>query len=154
MGVGLHNLHISTEADGGYMIELHLELSQDITLGEAHQIADEFKSRVQARASTPIKLVTHLEPIPEQFLEPGEQVDPDLSGKIEAVLKDHLGPANLLELATQKRSGHIHVSVTMQFSANSPLSDAHLRAENIERALHARVPEIDRVTVHVEPGEE
>ncbi len=153
MGLSFHDLHVHAEDDGSYSVELHLEMRSDITLGEAHALADDFESRVAAQASRPFRLIAHLEPIPNKVLYPELDTTPELQREIHEIILKRTGEKQLREFQTYRLGQRVGVSAAVTAPASSSLAEAHNLSEAIERELLNKFPEIHRVTVHVEPEE-
>ena len=153
MGLSFHDLHVHSEDDGSYSVELHLEMRSDISLGEAHEMADEFEARVAAQASRPFKLIAHLEPIPDQVLYPEPDTKPELRQDIRDQILARTGENRLRDFQTYRLGQRVGVAAAVTAPASSSLADAHQLSETIERELLNHFPEIHRVTVHVEPEE-
>lgn len=151
MGLGIHDLHVQANQKGGYAFEMHLEMPEDISLGEAHDLAEEFEQRVYAASSQPNTVITHLEPLRRQVLQPEQDVDPRREQAIREAITGMIGGENLLELKTYFYDHHANVAVRLVLPADMPLTEAHAAAEKIERQMLTKFPEIKRVTVHVEP---
>lgn len=58
-------------------------------------------------------------------------------------------PASFCRAVTPKR---IDVSLHCHAPGSAPFIEAHLLAENVERELRAALPQLDHVTIHVEPA--
>ena len=153
MGLAFHDLHVHAEDDGSYCVELHLEMPSNISLGEAHEMADAFEARVAAQATRPFKLIAHLEPIPGQVLYPDPDTPPELRKEIQDMILKRMGAESLRELSTYRLGQRIGVAAAVTAPASSSLAEAHQLTETIERELLNAFPEIHRVTVHVEPEE-
>jgi cation diffusion facilitator family transporter len=151
MGLGIHDLHVQANDQGGYALEMHLEMNGNISLGEAHALAEEFENRVYAASTQPNTVITHLEPLEHQVLQPEQSLDPVLETEIRTIIATYVGENNLIELKTYLYKHHASVAVRLGMPADLPLTEAHLVAESIERDLLSRFPGIYRVTVHVEP---
>ncbi|MBP7692801.1 MAG: cation diffusion facilitator family transporter [Anaerolineales bacterium] len=155
LGLGLHDLHGHAERDGGYSLEMHLEVDAALTLGEAHARVDEFERRARAALPQTQGVVTHIEPLPAEL--------PDEVGRIarEAELRrritrqaDRLAGAGAChEVRLHNVGGHVTATLHVTQPADLPLTAAHELAERIERALHGHEPDLHRVVVHVEPPE-
>jgi divalent metal cation (Fe/Co/Zn/Cd) transporter len=154
MGLGLHDLHIHTDLAGGYTFELHLEIRDRMTLGEAHALADEYETRVRRRWPQAERVITHLEPIHQQVLLPQGTPDKDHKPKVLSILEKHLSSEQVLDVQLYRYSGHLSAAVKIALPAKTPLAEAHDISEGIEADLLARLPELERVTVHVEPQPE
>jgi divalent metal cation (Fe/Co/Zn/Cd) transporter len=151
MGMGLHDLHVRAHEDGDYSIELHLEIPGEISLGEAHSMAERFEDEARARWTRASSVITHLEPIAENVLPAGTSVDGALMQSLQGTLAESIGEGSILELQPRRMGEHISVAVRVAMPANTSLTEAHSRAEEIERDLLIQYPQVERVTVHVEP---
>jgi cation diffusion facilitator family transporter len=151
MGLGIHDIHVRAREPEGYAVELHLELKGEISLVEAHALADEFERRAGGIVYEPLQIVTHLEPIPDQVLKPGGEIARGKRQKYLEAITGITDRGHIQELDTYQLGGRVGVAVTIRADPLASLNEAHLLAENIERALMASFPEIHRVTVHMEP---
>jgi cation diffusion facilitator family transporter len=153
MGLAFHDLHVNAEEDGSFSVELHLEMTPDISLKEAHALADEFEQKVREGARRPFRLIAHLEPVPDEVLHPDPDIPVGLRDRIERLIVDRTGKGRLLDLQTYRFGQRIGVTATLSSRSDASLAEAHALSETIERELLNAVPQIHRVTVHVEPEE-
>ena len=158
LGIGLHDLHAHTEKEGGYSLEMHVEVNASLTLGQAHAHADEFERRVREALPGVRSLVTHIEPLPAVLpterggTGPLVQLD-DLRKRITLIANSLTRQAACHDVQLHNIAGHITATLHVTQSADQPLTEAHRLAEAIEQALHAQEPGLHRVVVHVEPPE-
>jgi cation diffusion facilitator family transporter len=157
LGLGLHDLHAHVEDGGGYAVEVHLELSAGLTLGEAHLVADEFEARAHDRVPDLRSLITHLEPLPAELPDEAGRLTPARRRALErrlASLADELAGAGACHnVELHDVNGQLTATLHVTQPADRPLTEAHALAEAIERRLHAREHSLARVVVHVEPPE-
>jgi cation diffusion facilitator family transporter len=158
MGVGLHDLHAHVELDGGYSVELHLEVDAGLNLGEAHALADEFEHRVHKALPAVRSLTTHIEPL--------ATVLPDEAGLISQAQAENLrqritqladalaGPGMCHSVELHNISGHLTATLHITQPAKQLLTDAHALAEAVEQAIHAHERSLHHIIVHVEPPED
>ncbi|NOH12631.1 MAG: cation diffusion facilitator family transporter [Chloroflexi bacterium] len=151
MGLGYHDLHIHADMDGELSLELHLEMPVDISLGEAHQLADQFEERFGARWPQIQHIISHLEPLPEKVLLPSEERDSSYNERIRDVLQQVVEEANILEIKSFQSKGHLSAAIKLRLPAGLSLIEAHARSEKLETMLLDRIEELDRVTLHIEP---
>ncbi|MBT3240388.1 MAG: cation diffusion facilitator family transporter [Chloroflexi bacterium] len=151
MGLGLHNLHIHTEGDAGFIVELHLEMRGEMSLGEAHSLADQFEETVVKRWPQIVSITTHLEPLPADFFQSGENPDPKYVGDIRKLLLNHVQSEQILKLQCYRSSEHLHAAITICLDSKLSLKQVHAETENIENDLLKQIPGLSRVIVHVEP---
>jgi cation diffusion facilitator family transporter len=155
LGLGLHDLHAHAEKEGGYSLEMHLEVAADLTLGEAHARADEFERRVRAALPEVRSLVTHLEPLPDELPDEAGYMAwmGELRSRVTRLADGVAGEGACHQVELHNVGGHITATLHVTQPAAQPLTEAHQLAEKIERALHAQELRLHRVVVHVEPPE-
>lgn len=151
MGLGFHDLHVHAEDDGSYTVEVHLEMHPDISIREAHALADEFEARVAAQASRPFKLIAHLEPVPDQVLYTDPVNAPELRAELERLVADRSPGSRLVDFQTYRLGQRLGAAAVITVSPDDSLSGSHALSEYIERAMLNSFPDLHRLTVHVEP---
>ncbi len=149
--LGIHEIFVD-DLDGGLVVDCHVEVDDDLTLDEAHDIAQAFEARVKRTLPEVVGMRTHIEPMP-RHPRTGEDVTgqhDELVERIEAsIAADPFQAAGPIVI---KRVGdRFEAIVTAIAPGELPLERAHEAAEALERVLHAKLPELDRVVVHVEP---
>lgn len=151
MGLGAHDLHIHTDMDGVYTAEVHLEFLDNITLGGAHSLADQFETRVKQRWSQIERIITHLEPIHHKVLMSESTPDRILDAHIRKLLQQHVRADQIAEVGIYQFSRHLSALVKLSLPSQIPLEEAHEISEIIEASLLDNIPTLQRVTVHLEP---
>jgi cation diffusion facilitator family transporter len=154
-GIGLHDLHAHIESDGGYSVEMHLEMDAELSLREAHAAADQFEARAREALPQLRALVTHLEPLPtslpdeEARLSPGRRTR--LQNRLMSLANAVAGRGACHDVQLHDVAGHLTATLHITQPAAMPLIAAHALAERVEQELHAHEPRLNRVVVHVEP---
>ena len=156
-GLGIHNLHVD-ELDGGTIVDVDVEIDSTLSLETSHQIVTEFERRARTEIPRLLEIVTHLEPT-----EPGDHPKPIEPAEAEALranimqLADEVvgpGAAHHLILRHSHLPDRIDLSMHCAVPGDTSLPDAHLIAERMERRLRTALPQLEHVTIHVEPPEE
>lgn len=150
MGLGIHEMSAHDAGDGAFAIELHLEVPGEVSLVEAHRLADDFEARAREVLPEAQSLNTHLEPMNAEVFEDCEP-DPGLEAQLKRELATYGAAVDLVAIQVRQARGMPTVAITLQMSPSLPLEAAHDRAEEIERDLLTAFPVLGRVTVHVEP---
>lgn len=155
MGIGVHDVHAHAEIEGGYMVEMHVEVDARLALGAAHALVDAFEVRVRAEMPEVRSLVTHIEPLVEGVpAEEGAIRDAASIRRLAVEIADAVcGPGSCHEVTLHHVDGHLEATLHCALPADKPLVEAHALAEEVERRLHDRVRELGRIIVHVEPPE-
>lgn len=151
MGFGIHDLHISQDRNNQYQIELHMELKSNVSLEDAHQVADAFERRVQERWPQTKSIITHLEPLVDEVQLPVADDHLRQREAIRAYLERKLGRDSIVEIQARLMRGHLSTAIRLSLPGDLTLDDAHALAEQVERDLLGTIPSLERVTVHMEP---
>ena len=140
----IHNLSV-VSLDGQTELSLHLKLPGDLSLVEAHEVAEQVEREI-CRAVPEIGSVqTHLEPLAE--VDSGEEVE---AAEIEAAVERAAGerPRELRLLRTEKG---VVAFLTLGLDPGSTLAEAHAGASEVEERLRRARPDVADVIVHTEP---
>jgi cation diffusion facilitator family transporter len=151
MGLSLHDLNIHVNPEGELSIELDLEIQGDVTLLEAHQLADSFEKRALEYWPEALQITTHLEPVSDKLFFPVKEVDQTKYENIRNYLESIIEEDKLVELNFQLVEGRLGVVITLEMPSDIKLVESHNRVEDIKLNLLNSYPEVSRVLVHVEP---
>jgi cation diffusion facilitator family transporter len=151
MGMGIHDFNVHVDLNGDYGIELDLEIAGEITLGEAHQLADDFEAQALKFWPQAARLTTHLEPKSSKILNPSGTGDETLQVAVADYLKSQ--PHKISVLGTQALVLNDSKSLTIKIGmpSNISLNISHLQVEEVKRKILSHFSEVSRVVVHVEP---
>jgi cation diffusion facilitator family transporter len=150
LGVGrvreIHNLAL-VQVDGRNELSLHLKLPGDVSLDEAHAVAEDVERAICAAVPEIDAVQTHLEPLAEASAAHEEAID---SAVVERIVVDATGklPRDLRFLRTD---GGLVAFLTLGLDPRTRLDEAHARASEIEERIRAERPDIADVIVHTEP---
>jgi cation diffusion facilitator family transporter len=134
LGLRTHNVH-AHEVRGRYFVDLHVEVPAGLTLSQAHDRVSHLELAVQDELPQVGDVHSHIEPTagtaaPLTALDSGEE--DVLRAQIVAVAKEVSGLRG----------------------CDSFVAEAHRLADEMEKQLRARIPDISQVLVHVEPEAE
>jgi cation diffusion facilitator family transporter len=144
----VHNVSVLS-VDGGTELSLHLKLPGELSLEEAHAIAEQVERTIIESVPEVSTVQTHLEPLAETA--GAAEVSGD-AASVRAVVREVAGvePHDLRFLDTDDG---LVAHFTLRLGSGRALADAHARASEIEERIRLRLPEIADVVVHTEPGE-
>jgi cation diffusion facilitator family transporter len=145
----IHNVSV-LDVDGRNEVSLHLKLPGELSLEEAHQIAEDVERAIRAAVPAVAAVQTHLEPLSEEVhVQAAEDVDDERS-LVLRIVRDELGrePRELRFLHTDEG---LVAFLTLGLDPDASLSAAHAQASEIEQRVRAARPEIADVIVHTEP---
>jgi cation diffusion facilitator family transporter len=142
----VHNVTV-LNVDSGVEVSLHLKLPGDLSLDEAHQIAEEVERAILATVLEVSSVQTHIEPLTEAG--EGTRVAGDRA-LVERIVRNTTGcePEELRFLHTDDG---LVAFLTLRLDRDTPLADAHAAASRIEESIRRERPDIADVIVHTEP---
>lgn len=142
----VHNLAI-VDVDGRSELSLHVKLPGELTLEEAHAIAEQVEDAIRRAVPEIDGVQTHLEPLTE--IASAREVTAD-AAVVEEVVRSVTGqgPRQLRFLRTD---GGLVAYLTLCLDGRTRLDEAHDRASRIEEEIRRRLPEVADVIVHTEP---
>ena len=145
----VHNVEV-IDVGGRTVISLHLKLPGEITLEDAHQVANQVEQAITDHAPEVDAVQTHLEPLTEAG--EGRRLADDRAQRdvVQRIVRDVTGtePRGLRFLNT---ANGVVAHLTLGLEGDSRLADAHARASEIEERIRRARPEISDVVVHTEP---
>jgi cation diffusion facilitator family transporter len=149
----VHNVSVLS-VESGTELSLHLKLPGDLSLEEAHDIAEQVERAIRDAVPELDAVQTHLEPLAEES-EGTRPRDTEVAADfdlVERIVKSatHTEPAGLRFLHTDEG---LVAYLTLRLGPGTALSDAHALASEIEETIRRERPEITDVIVHTEPRE-
>ena len=142
----IHNLTV-LEVGDAREISLHLKLPGELSLEQAHALAEEVEQAILRQVPEVDSVQTHLEPLAESAA--AEEVDLDTRA-VEAAVRAELGEGPR-ELRFVRTDEGIVAFLTLGLGAHESLAGAHDRASSIEERVREAVPAIADVVIHTEP---
>jgi divalent metal cation (Fe/Co/Zn/Cd) transporter len=143
----VHNIAL-VDVDGHTELSLHAKLPGDLSLEEAHAIAERLEASICAAVPEIQGVQTHLEPLSES------RTASEVSGSGEAVVRRIVHDVTGSEpraLRFLRTDGGVVAFLTLQLAGTSRLDEAHARASEIEEQIRLARPDIADVIVHTEP---
>ena len=143
----VHNVSVLS-VDGGTEVSLHLKLPGELTLQEAHAIAEDVERTIASTVPEISSVKTHLEPLTE---EAGAAVVAGDAAAVGRIVRDTVGvmPDDVRFLETDEG---VVAQLTLRLGSETALADAHAQASRIEEEIRRRLPEIADVVIHTEPA--
>jgi divalent metal cation (Fe/Co/Zn/Cd) transporter len=147
----VHNITAVT-TDRGTEVSLHLKLPGELSLEEAHAVAEGVERAIVAAAPEVVSVQTHLEPLAEETAgRPVPETDvEEVTSAVTRIVREATGRPPR-ELRFIRTGDGLLAFLTLGLEPARPLSEAHARASEIEEAIRRDRPEIADVIVHTEP---
>jgi cation diffusion facilitator family transporter len=142
----VHNI-LLVEVAGQTELSLHVKLPGDLSLEEAHDIAEQLEEAVRRAVPEVAGVQTHLEPLAEPTAAREVEVD---AAAITRIVHSVTG-ADPREVRFLRTDAGLVAFLTLGLDPASTLAVAHARASEIEERIRAERPDIADVIVHTEP---
>jgi cation diffusion facilitator family transporter len=145
----VHNVSV-LDVGGRTEVSLHLKLPGEVTLEEAHEVANQVESAIAAAVPEVDSVQTHIEPLGEAV--EGRRMMDDRAERevVLRIVRDVTGEEPR-ELRFVRTDEGLLAYLTLGLDPSSPLAEAHARASDIEERIRRARPDIADVIVHTEP---
>jgi len=143
----VHNIAL-LDVGGRTELSLHVKLPGDLSLVEAHDVAEALEAAIRREIPEIAGVQTHLEPLTE--VGAGEEVAVSGEALVRRVVREATG-AEPRELRFLHTDSGLVAFLTLGLDGSSRLDDAHARASEIEERIRRERPDIADVIVHTEP---
>jgi cation diffusion facilitator family transporter len=142
----VHNI-LLVEVDGRTELSLHVKLPGELSLEEAHDIAEQLEEAVRGAVPEVSGVQTHLEPLSEPTA--AREVEADAAA-ITRIVHSVTGADPRAVRFLHTDTGLV-AFLTLGLDPASTLDAAHARASEIEERIRLERPDIADVIVHTEP---
>jgi len=153
-GMGAHSIRIY-DTGGTRTLELHLEVSDQLSVEQAHLQATQFEQAVRRSLPSLQRVTTHLEPAGDTTSI--RQAAPEEESEVAQALREVLEKANVHcqphDIEVHRVGAELALSFHCILDSGESIGDAHHLTEFVERNLRRKVPTVSRVTIHVEPSQ-
>jgi cation diffusion facilitator family transporter len=147
----VHNVSV-LDVGTGSELSLHLKLPGELSLEEAHEIAEEVERAIHVAVPEVSSVQTHLEPLDEETAGSRPRAAEVAADRatVARIVRDATGfePEELHFLNTEDG---LVAYLTLRLGSDTPLAEAHGQASRIEETIRRERPEITDVIVHTEP---
>jgi len=158
LGYPIHDIS-AYQQDGNLFVELHLEVDENLSLGEAHRQATELENAISALGDGRHKLDVniHIEPLGRHISTP--EIAAGEMRQLELAVEEFLNhmPGNYDELLSchdvrvRQVDHHILVSCHCVMKSDYSITRIHDVLAALEDLVKERFPQVSRVTIHPEP---
>lgn len=152
----VHNVLVHAFDEGGSSklhVTLHAKVAAGLSLANAHDISDDIEARIERELGPSVRVDSHIEPLDD--VSSGRDVTgsrPELVRNVTALATQEPDVLDCHEVLVTSTDGGLSIVAHVRGAADLPLSRIHAASERIEKAIHARHPEVGPVTIHFEPA--
>ncbi|MFW9965844.1 MAG: cation-efflux pump [Candidatus Thorarchaeota archaeon] len=138
---------VRARLSGHFMfLDVVISIAENTSIDEAHQIADRVE-RALARLGTHVDVMVHIEPISEEATTRFEYNAYDL---IFSEIKRWPEIRGVHKVRIHVMDGRIYISADLEMQPELTLGRAHDISSQLERSLSENLPDLERVTFHLE----
>lgn len=154
-GLGVHAFRVY-EQERGSSLELHLEVDETLRLRQAHDKATAFEKELRDALPGLESIVSHIEPSGDRSAkrQPASEDEMPVRRALEALCAESGLRFDLHDVKVLRVAGELSVSFHCAMDAEISIWEAHQLTEQMEKRLRERIPNLGRVTIHVEPPED
>lgn len=148
----IHNVR-TVVLDGRTELSLHAKLPPEVTLEEAHTVADEIEGAIRASVPEIDRVHVHLEPLAPALTEHADPVeDGALRAALTGIVHEVTG-RDPVSVRLHREPRGLVAFLTVALPGRETLAAAHDAAARIEARAEASLPGVAEVVVHTEPDD-
>jgi len=140
------------EINGKYFVDLHLEVPDGLTLGEAHTQASWLENKIKTEVAEIAEVNTHIEPAPGLSTGCGILDDVRIAEMVRQAVRDMPEVHGCHDIQVHWVDGKLFLTMHCTLDENLPIAQAHSIATLIEDHLKSQCTDIAHVSIHVEPA--
>ncbi len=148
---GVHNIHIQS-IDGKLCIDLHLEVSANMTVKQAHDVASKLEEGITNSNKQISDVNIHIETASDRVSREIVGVEEELESYINDLINRFPDIKDVCGVTIRRFGKNRHVALRCRFSKNLPIEKAHQITKEIETAIRGAYPDVERVDIHEEPA--
>lgn len=147
---GVHNIHIQNIDDKMY-IDLHLEVSAEMTVKQAHEVSEEVEKRIKSADSDISEITVHMESASDLISRELMWVKTELETFIKDAAKRFPEIKQVHDIKVRRIGNRLHVVLNCHFDPDTTMKKAHEISSRLENAIKDRYPDVTRIDIHEEP---
>ena len=148
---GVHNIHVQ-KVGKTLCVDLHLEVSANLTVKQAHDVADDVEKRVREASPTLGDITVHIESASERVSRELAGVETELEPFIQHVAESLPEIKSVSGIRVRRLGDVLHLVLQCQFSPNLSIAKAHEVSNRLEKEIKTTFPRIVRIDIHEEPA--
>jgi cation diffusion facilitator family transporter len=153
LGASAHSIWAWPTAKGQH-VELHLEVTRNASLEEAHDLATRLEAQVKEARPDICEVVAHVEPVGDakgSATPLGGEAHAEMEAKIVSLVDSLVGDGACHHVAIWQEDERWAASLHCSLSPQLSIQEAHDLSERMEMRLLDQIPLLTRVVIHIEP---
>jgi divalent metal cation (Fe/Co/Zn/Cd) transporter len=148
---GSHNIHIQ-KIDGKLCVDFHLEVSANMTVKQAHDVADQVENKIKASNSSISDVTVHIESASDRISREMAGIETELESYIEHLARSFPEIMDVCNIRIRKFRGTVHLALQCRFDSKLSIKKAHEVSTQLESAIRKAYPNVARIDIHEEPA--
>lgn len=148
---GVHNIHIQ-EIDGKLCVDLHLEVSANMTIKQSHEVSEQVETKIKAAIPNISEVTVHMESASERISRELTGVETEMESFIEHVAERFPEIKHVHGIEIRKVGNNLHIVMQCHFDPTINMEKAHEISNSLEREIRSAYPRVARIDVHEEPA--
>lgn len=148
---GVHNIHLQT-INGKLCVDLHLEVSANMTVKQAHDVADQIEKKIKAADSNISEVTIHIESASDLISKELAGIETELKSYIEHIAERFPEIKEVHGIHVRRFGETIHVVLHCHFDPKLTIKEAHEISNRLESAIRSEYTNVARIDVHEEPA--
>ncbi len=148
---GVHNIHIQS-IEGKLCIDLHLEVSANMTVKQAHDVASKLEKGITAMNKEISDVNIHIETASDRVSREIVGVEEELESFIKHQTERFPEIKDVCGVTIRRFGRKRHVALRCRFSKNLVIERAHQITKELETSIREAYPDVERVDIHEEPA--
>jgi cation diffusion facilitator family transporter len=147
----VHDVSVQ-DVGGQLMVEQHLELDEQLTLKQAHDVVTRLEAEIRSDVPEISSILTHIESEPNT-IESGDQVirTSKLEPRLRKIVSEFPEIIDVHDIVVKKVRDLIYLSCHCTMADDLPLSRVHDVSTALEIRFKQEAPELFKVLIHTEP---
>ena len=147
---GVHNIHIQ-KIDKKLYVDMHLEVSANMTVKQAHEVADQVEKKIMAADSDVSEVTIHIESASERVSRELAGVETELESYVAHIAQGFPEIKDVCNIEIRRVGDALHMVLRCHFDADLSIQKAHEISSQLEKEIRSAYPKITRIDVHEEP---
>lgn len=140
------------EIEGQLWVDLHMEVEDSLSLGEAHRLATLLEERIQETLENVARVYVHIEPL-EAVTQEVETAEGDyrIESEVKRLVEGMEDIKECHKVRVRRFEGRVFVSLHCVLDGEPAVAEAHDISTRLERTIGEGLKGVDQVLVHLEP---
>ena len=147
---GVHNIHVQ-EINEKLCVDMHLEVSANMTVKQAHEVADQVEKKIMRADPNVSEVTVHIESASERVAREMAGVETEFESYVTHLAEKFPDIRDVCSVKIRKIGGVMHLVLRCRFDANLSIQKAHMISSQLEKEIRDAFPKITRIDVHEEP---